>query len=130
MEETIKKHKKTKIAQEKQINELKNQNNDYEKLLKNLEIINENNKQNLEQGTNASDNKSNNDFINFAQSSLSEEEFKFLEQKFHTKLYDHNYIVSCLQKDLTDYQAYVKEQISLKQPEIQVILEFGKSFGM
>ena len=123
VEETIKQQKKTKMSQEKQINELKTQNSDYEKLLKNLEIINENNKQNLEPVINSADNKSNNDFLNFAQSSLSEEEFKFLEQKFHTKQYDHNYIVSCLQKDLTDYQAYVKEQISLKQPQIQVILD-------
>ena len=61
--------------------------------------------------------------MNYPDNPLSEEEFKFLEGKFHSQSYDHNYIVSCLQKDLTDYQAYVKEQISIKEPVIKEILQ-------
>ena len=127
-EEDIRKQKKIKSSQEKQITEIKTQNEDYTKLLKNLKIISENNEQNPAppiqgvNGPNSAENK-NNEFLNFSENPLSEEEFKFLEGKFHTHSYDHNYIVSCLQKDLTDYQAYVKEQISQKKPVIQDILQ-------
>ncbi len=121
--EIIKKKNKNKTSQEKQINEIKAQNEDYTKLLKNLKIISESNQRNEDPAINPSENKNNNELLNFPNNPISEEEFKFLEQKFHTKSYDHNYIVSCLQKDLTDYQEYVKEQISQKEPVIQEIIK-------
>ena len=123
-EEDIKKQKKIRSSQEKQITEIKTQNEDYTKLLKNLKLISGNSEENPAppiQGPNPAENK-NNEFLQFSENPLSEEEFKFLEGKFHSHSYDHNYIVSCLQKDLTDYQAYVKEQISQKRPVIQDIL--------
>ena len=123
-EEDIKKQKKIRSSQEKQITEIKTQNEDYTKLLKNLKLISGNSEENPAppiQGPNPAENK-NNVFLQFSENPLSEEEFKFLEGKFHSHSYDHNYIVSCLQKDLTDYQAYVKEQISQKRPVIQDIL--------
>ena len=118
----IQKMNKKKLTQEKQISEVKEQNDNYTKLLKNLKIISENNIQNEDPSLNPEENN-NNELLNFPTNPISEEEFRFLEQKFHTKSYDHNYIVSCLQKDLTDYQEYVKEQISQKEPVIQEIIK-------
>ena len=124
-EKDIKKQKNVRAAQERQISEIKAQNEDYTKLLKNLKLVSGNNEQNPAppvQQNNPAENKKN-ELFNFAENPISEEEFKFLEGKFHSRSYDHNYIVSCLQKDLTDYQAYVKEQISQKRPVIQDILQ-------
>ena len=124
--EEIIKQKKNKEVQEKEINEIKNQNEDYKKLLKKLKLIPENNDQNSDPNINdpnAVENNNKNGLLNYPDNPLSEEEFKFLEGKFHSQSYDHNYIVSCLQKDLTDYQAYVKEQISIKEPVIKEILQ-------
>jgi non-canonical poly(A) RNA polymerase PAPD5/7 len=118
----IQKMNKKKLSQEKQISEIKEQNDNYTKLLKNLKIISESNQQNEDISINPEENN-NNELLNFPNNPISEEEFRFLEQKFHTKSYDHNYIVSCLQKDLTDYQEYVKEQISQKEPVIQEIIK-------
>ena len=129
IDEEIKKQRKIKTGQEKQINELKTQNEDYRKLLENLKIMSENKEQNYNDtalNPNIEENKNNNnesELFNFQQNPLSDEEFKFLEDKFHSQSYDHNYIVSCLQKDLLDYQAYVKEQIAQKKPVIQEILQ-------
>jgi len=127
VEEEIKKQKKKKLAQERQITDIKTQNEDYTKYLKNLKIISDNNEQNVDTSSqldpNSAENKNKNEILNFPEKPLSEEEFKFLEGKFHSQSYDHNYIVSCLQKDLTDYQAYVKEQISQKRPVIEEILK-------
>ena len=129
IDEEIKKQRKIKTSQEKQIAEIKAQNEDYKKLLKNLKIMSENKEQNLNEPAPVpivpenKNNSNDNELFNFPENQLTEEEFKFLEDKFHSQSYDHNYIVSCLQKDLTDYQAYVKEQISLKKPVIQEILQ-------
>ena len=125
-EEDIKKQKKTKSSQEKKIQEIEIQNKDYNNLLNNLKVISENNEQNPApsiQEQNPAENPNNNELLNFSSNPLSEEEFKFLDAKFKSHSYDHNYIVSCLQKDLTDYQEYVKEQISQKEPVIQDILQ-------
>ena len=125
VDDEIKKQKKLKSSQEKQILEIKTQNEDFTKLLKNLKIIPDCSGQNPAPSPlvqNPSDNNTN-ELLNFPITPLSEEEFNFLEGKFHSQSYDHNYIVSCLQKDLTDYQAYVKEQIAQKKPVIQDILE-------
>ena len=131
IDEEIKRQRKIKTSQEKQIAEIKAQNEDYKKLLKNLKLMSENKEQNLNEAApapNITENKNinnnnNDELFNFPQNQLTEEEFKFLEDKFHSQSYDHNYIVSCLQKDLTDYQAYVKEQIAQKRPVIQEILQ-------
>ena len=131
IDEEIKRQRKIKTSQEKQIAEIKAQNEDYKKLLKNLKLMSENKEQNLNESApapNITENKNinnnnNDELFNFPQNQLTEEEFKFLEDKFHSQSYDHNYIVSCLQKDLTDYQAYVKEQIAQKRPVIQEILQ-------
>ena len=125
VDDEIKKQKKLKSSQEKQILEIKTQNEDFTKLLKNLKIIPDTNGQNQAPNPliqNPSENNAN-ELLNFPITPLSKEEFNFLEGKFHSQSYDHNYIVSCLQKDLTDYQAYVKEQIAQKKPVIQDILE-------
>ena len=117
-EENIKLKNKTKLEQEKEISDIKAQNEDYKKLLDNLE----NTQQKEDPAINPIE-KNNNEIFTFPQNQITEEEFKFLERKFHTQPYDHNYIVSCLQKDLTDYQAYVKEQIDQKSPSIKTILD-------
>ena len=117
VDDEIKKQKKLKSSQEKQILEIKTQNEDFTKLLKNLKIIPDSNGQNPAPNPLIQNpENSTNELLNFPISPLSEEEFNFLEGKFHSQSYDHNYIVSCLQKDLTDYQAYVKEQIAQKKP--------------
>ena len=121
-EENIKIKNKNKFEQEKEIADIKTQNEDYKKLLDNLKIITENNQQKEDPAINPIE-KNNNEIFNFPQTQITEEEYKFLERKFHTQPYDHNYIVSCLQKDLTDYQAYVKEQIDQKSPSIKTILD-------
>ena len=46
----------------------------------------------------------------------------FLSNKFNSENYNDTYIVKCLQKDLTDYQAYVREIISHKRPVIDEII--------
>ena len=118
-EETIKLKNKNKAEQEKEIADIKAQNEDYKKYLDNLT---ENIQQKEDPAINQIE-KNNNDMFSFPQTQITEEEFTFLERKFHTQPYDHNYIVSCLQKDLTDYQAYVKEQIDQKSPSIKTILD-------
>ena len=56
--------------------------------------------------------------------SLAEENrLNFLKQKFNSVQYSDKYIIKCLQQDLTDYQAYVKELISHKKPVINDILK-------
>ena len=116
-------------SQEKQISEIKAQNENYTKLLKQLKIISgdgdeHEKEQNQNPATSIKElNPPENEKENFSENLFSEEEFKFLEGKFHSHPYDHNYIVTCLQKDLIDYQAYVKEQISKKKPVIQEILQ-------
>ena len=128
-EEDIKKQRKIKASQEKQISEIKAQNENYTKLLKQLKIISgdgdeHEKEQNQNPATSIKElNPPENEKENFSENLFSEEEFKFLEGKFHSHPYDHNYIVTCLQKDLIDYQAYVKEQISKKKPVIQEILQ-------
>ena len=125
-EEEIQKQRIRKSSQEKKIKEIEAQNKDYENLLNNLKVTSENNEQNPApsiQEQNPAENPNNNELLNFPSNHLSEEEFKFLDAKFKSHSYDHNYIVSCLQKDLTDYQEYVKEQISQKEPVIKDILQ-------
>jgi len=121
--EEIKKQKKNKVVQEKEIAEIKNQNEDFKKILKKLNLIPQNNEKNIEPAPNAIENHNENDLLNLPENTLTEEEFKILEEKFKSQLYEHNYIVKCLQKDLIDYQAYVKEQISIKEPVIKEILQ-------
>ena len=121
-EDNIKLKNKKKLDQEKEIADIKAQNEDYKKLLENLKIITENNQQKEDPAINPID-KNNNEMFTFPQAQITEEEYKFLERKFHTQPYDHNYIVACLQKDLTDYQAYVKELIDQKSPSIKTILD-------
>ena len=123
IEENIKKQKRIKISQEKQINEIEAQNKEYSKLLENLKKYTENNRQSEESISNYEEQKeNNNNLFDCSKVIITEEEFKVLEQKFHSQKYENNYIVSCLQKDLIDYQAYVKDQISQKEPVIQEIL--------
>jgi non-canonical poly(A) RNA polymerase PAPD5/7 len=125
-EENIKKQRKIKASQEKKITEIKAQNENYTKLLKQLKIISgvDEHEKNQNPATSIKElNPPENEKQNVSENLFSEEEFKFLEGKFHSHSYDHNYIVSCLQKDLKDYQAYVKEQISEKKSVIQEILQ-------
>ena len=46
----------------------------------------------------------------------------FLANKFNSENYNDTYIVKCLQKDLTDYQQYVREIVSHKRPVIDEIM--------
>ena len=124
IEEEIKKQKKINSTQQNQIKDITNQNKDFTKLLTSLNIISEENKpaQKPENDTPKNENDPNSILNYLTENPISEEEYKFLERKFHSESYDQNYIVNCLQKDLTDYQSYVKDQISLKFPVIQEIL--------
>lgn len=49
-------------------------------------------------------------------------QLSFLTTKFCSENYNESYIIKCLQKDLTDYQAYVREIISHKRPTIDEII--------
>lgn len=49
-------------------------------------------------------------------------QLSFLSNKFCSENYNESYIIKCLQKDLTDYQAYVREIISHKRPTIDEII--------
>ena len=46
----------------------------------------------------------------------------FLANKFNSVSYNESYIVKCLQKDLKDYQQYVREIISHKRPTIDGLI--------
>ena len=124
IDDDIKKQKKIKLSQEKQIAEIKAENEDYTKLLNNLISKQKEQSTDAKSSNQSTLNNTNpNTLLQQEGNLLTEEEFAFLEGKFHSQSYDHNYIVSCLQKDLTDYQAYVKEQIAIKKPVIQEILQ-------
>ena len=122
LEKEIKEKTDIKKQQEKEINNLQSQNEDYEKYIKSLKLESKN--ENKDIGDPALNKDSNNnDLFDDQDIPISEEEFKFLDDKFHSKQYDHNYIIRCLDKDLKDYQKYVKHQISTKKPVIQKILK-------
>lgn len=49
-------------------------------------------------------------------------QYAFLNSKFSNVNYNDGYIVKCLQRDLTDYQQYVREIISHKRPTIEQLI--------
>ena len=64
-----------------------------------------------------------NDLSKYFQNTLNQNsKNEFLHQKFANITYTEQYIISNLQKDLTDYQEYIHEVISQKKPIINDIL--------
>jgi len=64
-----------------------------------------------------------NDLSKYFQNTLNQNsKSEFLHQKFANITYTEQYIISNLQKDLTDYQEYIHEVISQKKPIINDIL--------
>ncbi len=64
-----------------------------------------------------------NDLGKYFQSTINQNSnIEFLNQKFLNITYTDQYIISNLQKDLTDYQEYIHEVISHKKPVINEIL--------
>jgi DNA polymerase sigma len=49
------------------------------------------------------------DYTGIVRKEISKKEY--LERKFSVAKYDEKYIIKCLQKDITDFQEYTKEQI-------------------
>ena len=64
-----------------------------------------------------------NDLGKYFQNPLNNLETEFLHQKFSNINYTEQYIIMNLQKDLTDYQEYIHEIISHKNPLINDILK-------
>ena len=115
-EETIKKYNNMIKENERNILEIDKETNKKELEISNLknEIIKkENQKREISSQINE---------LNKIISNPNTTQSSFLQAKFNNIPYSDLYIIKCLQKDLTDYQIYIREQISYKKPIISEII--------